>query len=98
MIAVVIGATIFYLTLSVPLAIVLVPCLVAGGAMFITNPVSVPLSIGVFLAAWAAQFWGHKVEGKKPSFLKDILFLLVGPLWIMNQIFEIFEIPAQKSP
>lgn len=37
----------------------------------------------VFVAAWIGQFVGHKIEGKKPSFFKDLLFLLIGPLWLL---------------
>ncbi len=44
-------------------------------------------SIVIFIAAWAGQFYGHKVEGKKPSFLKDIQFLLIGPAWLMSFIY-----------
>ncbi|RVU86295.1 DUF962 domain-containing protein [Leucothrix sargassi] len=38
--------------------------------------------IVIFAIAWAGQFYGHKVEGKKPSFLEDLSFLLIGPLWV----------------
>lgn len=38
----------------------------------------------LFAAAWVGQFYGHSVEGKKPSFLKDIQFLLIGPAWLMH--------------
>ncbi|RZA27191.1 MAG: DUF962 domain-containing protein [Proteobacteria bacterium] len=43
------------------------------------------VSLGVFLLSWVAQFYGHKVEGKKPSFFKDLLFLLIGPIWVMSK-------------
>jgi len=46
------------------------------------------VSIVLFIAAWIAQFWGHKVEGKKPSFLKDLQFLLIGPAWLMSFIYQ----------
>ncbi|MEM8786714.1 MAG: Mpo1-like protein [Pseudomonadota bacterium] len=42
----------------------------------------------VFVLAWVAQFWGHKIEGKKPSFLKDLQFLLIGPAWLMSFIYR----------
>ena len=42
----------------------------------------------IFVAAWVGQFYGHKVEGKKPSFLKDLQFLLIGPAWLMSFIYE----------
>jgi uncharacterized membrane protein YGL010W len=37
-------------------------------------------------AAWAVQVWGHKVEGKKPSFVDDLVFLLVGPVFVSVEI------------
>jgi uncharacterized membrane protein YGL010W len=46
------------------------------------------VSIALFVVAWIVQFWGHKVEGKKPSFLKDIQYLMIGPAWIMNFLFK----------
>ena len=42
----------------------------------------------VFTIAWIGQFYGHKVEGKKPSFLKDVQFLLIGPAWLMSFIYK----------
>lgn len=41
-----------------------------------------PLLVAIFVIAWIGQFYGHKVEGKKPSFFKDLQFLLIGPLWV----------------
>ena len=51
------------------------------------------ISLGIFVIAWIAQFYGHKVEGKKPSFLKDIQFLLIGPAWLMHFIYKRLGIP-----
>jgi uncharacterized membrane protein YGL010W len=45
-------------------------------------------SIIIFAAAWIGQFYGHKIERKKPSFLKDIQFLLIGPAWLMSFIYK----------
>ncbi|ELE5892250.1 DUF962 domain-containing protein [Vibrio fluvialis] len=41
-----------------------------------------PLSLALFVLLWIAQFVGHKIEGKKPSFLSDLQFLLIGPIWV----------------
>ena len=46
------------------------------------------VSIILFIAAWVGQFYGHKVEGKKPSFLKDVQFLMIGPMWLMSFIYQ----------
>jgi uncharacterized membrane protein YGL010W len=45
-------------------------------------------SIIIFVLAWIGQFYGHKIEGKKPSFLKDIQFLMIGPAWLMSFVYE----------
>ena len=57
----------------------------------IESATSFPLwAIGliVFIAAWILQFWGHNIEGKKPSFAKDLQFLLIGPAWVMSFLFK----------
>lgn len=45
-------------------------------------------SLAIFVIAWIGQFYGHKIEGKKPSFLKDIQFLLIGPAWVVHNLFS----------
>nr|WP_068893256.1 Mpo1-like protein [Pedobacter panaciterrae] len=40
----------------------------------------------IFVIAWIGQFIGHKIEGKKPSFLDDVKFLLIGPIWLLHFI------------
>ena len=84
---------IYYCFLSIPLAIgmtlyailCLLLCHVIQQA---TGGNLLWVSIGLFVLAWIAQFWGHKVEGKKPSFLKDLQYLMIGPAWIMSFLFK----------
>lgn len=45
------------------------------------------LSVAIFVGAWIIQFIGHKIEGKKPSFLEDIQYLWVGPLFVLSKLF-----------
>ena len=46
------------------------------------------VSVVIFVLAWIGQFYGHKLEGAKPSFLKDIQFLLIGPAWVIENLFS----------
>ena len=48
------------------------------------------LSIGLFVVAWIAQFVGHSklLEGKRPSFLTDVRYLLIGPAWILAKAYR----------
>lgn len=88
----------YYLTLSISLTL--------GMALFATLCLYVvqglqtfgglPLwaaSLIIFALAWVGQFYGHKVEGKKPSFFKDLQFLLIGPAWLMHFIYRKLGIP-----
>jgi uncharacterized membrane protein YGL010W len=43
-------------------------------------------AIAVFVIAWIAQFIGHKYEGRKPSFLTDLTYLLIGPAWVVAKV------------
>ena len=46
----------------------------------------------IFIFSWISQFYGHKIEGKKPSFFQDIQFLLIGPAWILGFIYKKLKI------
>lgn len=82
-------ALIFYARLSIRLAVVIL-----AQILFMlwlchftaerTNLLA--LSVILFVLAWIGQFWGHKVEGKKPSFLEDVQFLLIGPIWVIKDM------------
>lgn len=52
------------------------------------------IGITMFVIAWIGQFYGHTIEGKKPSFLKDVQFLLIGPIWLLNFIYIKFGIKS----
>ncbi len=84
--------TIYYFTLSrtlwIGMLLFLVICMIVCYEIQAAGLPVWLVSIGIFVAAWIAQFYGHHVEGKKPSFLKDVQFLMIGPAWIMNFIYK----------
>jgi uncharacterized membrane protein YGL010W len=87
----------FYVRLSPSLTVgmVLWSGFCAALCNYYTTITTFPLwqaSIIVFVVAWIGQFYGHKVEGKKPSFLDDIKFLMIGPAWLMSFIYDKFGI------
>jgi uncharacterized membrane protein YGL010W len=49
--------------------------------------------LALFVAAWIGQFIGHRYEGQRPSFFKDIQFLMIGPLWLLSFIYRKLRIP-----
>jgi len=50
-------------------------------------------AVAIFVAAWVGQFIGHHVEGARPSFFKDLQFLLIGPLWLLADVYRRLAIP-----
>jgi uncharacterized membrane protein YGL010W len=54
---------------------------------------SVWVYLTLFVIAWMLQFYGHYKEGKKPSFLKDLHFLMIGPAWLMAKIYKRMKLP-----
>ncbi len=56
------------------------------GALHAMGSQVLVLSLAIFIGAWIAQFIGHKIEGKKPSFFEDIQYLWVGPLFVLSKL------------
>ena len=89
----ILAATAYYVRLSVPLSLGLMLFMAMGYSvlaateLFLPWPLYQPSAV-VFALAWIGQFIGHRIEGKKPSFLKDITFLLIGPAWLMSLIYR----------
>lgn len=85
--------TVYYFSLSktIWIGMLLFGLLCLGICYWIETYTSAPLwlvCVILFVLAWVGQFYGHKVEGKKPSFLKDIQFLMIGPMWLMSFIYK----------
>lgn len=85
--------TLYYLSLSktIWVGMLLFALLCLAICYTIETYTAAPLwivSVILFTLAWIGQFYGHKVEGKKPSFLKDLQFLMIGPMWLMSFIYR----------
>jgi uncharacterized membrane protein YGL010W len=50
------------------------------------------ISVALFVLGWIFQFIGHKVyEHKNPAFFRNFVHLLVGPLWILNDMIPVVK-------
>ena len=80
------GALVYYLRLSLPFALTMT----VYGALCLASLTVVPhagwIALALFVITWALQFYGHHVEGKKPSFLEDLQYLLVGPIFLLAKL------------
>ncbi len=78
----------FFVRLSTPLFLALGLLLLLMLTLVSVLPVGSGFYLGLFVVAWIGQFYGHKVEGKKPSFFKDLQFLLIGPAWCLDALMQ----------
>lgn len=89
----VLAALAYYGFLSLPLALGALPVLLAmlWSVDQLQRLAPVPLwsiCAALFVLAWIGQFIGHAVEGQRPSFFKDLQFLLIGPLWLLADVYR----------
>lgn len=80
----------YYFKLSKPFALgmAVMAALMLGLLSLLPGQIVLPLSIAIFVLAWIGQFIGHQIEGKKPSFLEDLRFLLIGPLFVLSFLYR----------
>jgi uncharacterized membrane protein YGL010W len=89
------AAVLFWLWLSLPLGIgtaVLAALCFSVNASIVQsfgNVVLLIAGIAVFVLAWIGQFVGHVVEGRRPSFFTDLVYLLIGPPWVLAKAYRL---------
>ncbi|WP_298768446.1 DUF962 domain-containing protein [uncultured Shewanella sp.] len=86
----VIGLSIYYLMLNIRLALGLIVVMLI--TLFLANIIAdwsgaLWLAIGVFVIGWVIQFIGHYFEKAKPAFIDDLDQLLIGPLFLMAEMY-----------
>jgi uncharacterized membrane protein YGL010W len=86
-------ALVYYSLLSMPLALGIFPLLLLmlwSIAELDGNGLA-PLwliCLALFVLAWIGQFIGHAIEKKRPSFFKDLQFLMIGPMWLLSNLYK----------
>jgi uncharacterized membrane protein YGL010W len=89
---------VYYLRLAPRLGLgMVVAALVVAPLLAFAAGLPVPLwltALVVFTVGWIGQFIGHYVEGRRPSFFRDLRFLLIGPLWVLAKFYAVLGIRA----
>lgn len=95
--AFIMAAIVYYFIMSYSLALGM--AIIMGGYILLTawlDELPAPLwliSVVIFVVAWIGQFIGHAVEGARPSFFKDMQFLMIGPIWLLAAVYRKLGIP-----
>ncbi|MGZ5431621.1 MAG: Mpo1 family 2-hydroxy fatty acid dioxygenase [Thermoanaerobaculia bacterium] len=85
------AASAYYFVIEWRLAIAMIAISIAF--YFIAAAIPLFINAALFVLGWIFQFIGHKVyEHKNPAFFRNFVHLLIGPLWILNDV-----VPVVKS-
>jgi uncharacterized membrane protein YGL010W len=91
------AAVVYYFILSIPLAIGLLPFVLATtgilGRLDGLAPALWQTSLTLLLAALVLQALGHLLEGGRLRVLEDLQYLMIGPVWMMAGVFRRLGIP-----
>ena len=85
-------ATIYYFMLEWRLGSIMLAVSMAMWAVGTVTPAWV--HIGLFVTGWVLQFFGHGAYAdRQPAFARPLVHLLVGPLWILNEVVRVIDVP-----
>lgn len=95
--ATVAAALIFYGFLDVPLALAMtVPLAILDAAARLLG--SWPLGLAAFAIGWIFQGIGHgRYEKNSPAFFRNLVHLLVGPLFLVNELVHRRRVPSPPA-
>ena len=90
------AATIYYLLIEWRLAIVMLA--VSIGFYFLGAAMPMWLNVTIFILGWIFQGIGHSVyEKRQPAFTRNLVHLLIGPLWILNDLVPVVKPQSVSS-
>lgn len=72
-----------------------IPMIVVSLPLLILRPWT---GLTLFVVGWVLQFIGHAFEGKKPSFLSDPRFLLIGVAFFVDHARRLFGLSPKSGP
>ncbi|QGS59174.1 DUF962 domain-containing protein [Shewanella algae] len=86
-----VGVMLYYIKLhwrlALGLALFILPMILTTEWLYTLGYASIWLGITVFVIGWIFQFIGHKYEKAKPAFIDDLNQLLIGPFFLMAEVF-----------
>ncbi len=95
-IAVVVVSSVYYVLLEWRLA---VPITLAALMLYLGSmPLPAWFLVLLFVMGGALEFIGHKVfEKRRPAFSRNAFHLLIGPIWILNQLIPVVHDPTLRK-
>lgn len=91
------AAIVYYFIMSISLACGIIPFVIVlvFGVDWLQQ-LSLPLwltSSAILSLAWTVQRIGHRIEGYQPPLIEDIQTTMIGPVWVLANIYKRLGIP-----
>jgi hypothetical protein len=91
------ASLVYYFIISLPLAIGMLPFMLAvaaTGVLLAQADVSVAgISLGLVVVALAGLYFGHHAAGGVRAVLRDIQLMMIGPIWLLSNLYKRLGIP-----
>ena len=55
------------------------------------------VNVAALILGWGFQLVGHRFEGNKPKFLENLVYLLIGPLYFFQELFDSLIQPRRAT-
>ncbi|MBR9726655.1 DUF962 domain-containing protein [Shewanella intestini] len=78
---------ILHAKLALGLMVFIIPVLLSSNYVAVETSHPLLIAISVFVIGWGIQFIGHKYEKAKPAFIDDLNQLLIGPFFLMAEVY-----------
>lgn len=89
---------VYYFIISLPLAIGMMPFLLAVAALVMVlsqSDVSVAgISLGMVVLALTGIYFGHHAGGGAGAVLRDVQLMMIGPVWLLSTLYRRLGIPC----
>ena len=90
------AATVYYFLLEWRIAMAMLA--VSIGFHFAGAAIPLSVNVALFVLGWILQFIGHSVyEKRQPAFFKNFVHLLIGPLWILNDVVPVVKAAPERA-
>jgi uncharacterized membrane protein YGL010W len=86
------AAMVYYFIMSISLGIGMLPFVIGVivGVAWLDS-LRTPLwalAGALFSLGWLGQLAGDWIQGRKPAFFKELMFLMIGPIWLLASVYR----------
>jgi hypothetical protein len=86
------ASLVYYFVISLPLAVGMLPFMLATAALGVlmtqANVSVAGMSLGMVVVAIAGIYFGHHTSGGMRAVVRDVQLLMIGPIWLLSRLYR----------